>query len=384
MKPVTRRKHRGVSLIEALVAVAVMAIGMMGLVGMQSSLRSTSDLAKQRSEASRLAQQAIEEWRSFSSIQGNPAALDYTDLAEGVTADAAIVGTNATFTRTRTIASLAAPARGKALTVDVSWPDRTGQTQSVRLTSLIAGIAPDLPLTMAVPSTGDGIGPTKGRNRAIPIDAKDLGDGTSGLMPPTAPTGQVWLFDNKTGVFRICSTSATFQADLLPSNITGCTGSFLAITGFVRYSLSATQPASTAALEPTSSPADLPGYTTPNPLIVSVTESPASGTEFCYAVVDELTVPAYSAYFCAVPVSNMARTVRLSFGPATLLAGATSPDDRSPSRVRVCRYFDLAGSGTYNNPSASVANQNYLVILAGDGTNVFTCPNSGATASHAP
>lgn len=61
-------RDRGVSLIEALVALAVMAFGMLGVVGMQSTLRFNSDVSKQRSEAVRIVQETVEQRRNFSTI----------------------------------------------------------------------------------------------------------------------------------------------------------------------------------------------------------------------------------------------------------------------------------------------------------------------------
>ena len=63
-----RRRIRGVSLVEALVALAVMSIGMLALVGVQSTMRLNSDLAKQRTEATRIASEEIERMRSFISL----------------------------------------------------------------------------------------------------------------------------------------------------------------------------------------------------------------------------------------------------------------------------------------------------------------------------
>lgn len=67
----TRRsmiRQRGVTLIEALVAMAVMAFGMLALVGVQSTLRVNADLAKQRAEATRLAEAQLEAARSFVAV----------------------------------------------------------------------------------------------------------------------------------------------------------------------------------------------------------------------------------------------------------------------------------------------------------------------------
>ncbi len=67
---VGRRAQRGVSLVEAIVAMAVMAFGMMAIVGLQTTLRANSDVAKQRSEAVRIAEEAIETARAFSLMAG--------------------------------------------------------------------------------------------------------------------------------------------------------------------------------------------------------------------------------------------------------------------------------------------------------------------------
>ena len=58
------------SLVEAIVAMAVMAFGMMAIVGLQTTLRANSDVAKQRSEAVRIAEEAIETARAFSLMAG--------------------------------------------------------------------------------------------------------------------------------------------------------------------------------------------------------------------------------------------------------------------------------------------------------------------------
>ena len=60
--------RRGVSLVEALVAMAVMSIGMLAVVGVQGTMRLNSDLARQRTEATRIASEEIERVRSFTSL----------------------------------------------------------------------------------------------------------------------------------------------------------------------------------------------------------------------------------------------------------------------------------------------------------------------------
>ena len=48
-----RPLQRGISLVEALVAMLVMSFGMLAIVGLQATLRLNADVAKQRAEAVR-------------------------------------------------------------------------------------------------------------------------------------------------------------------------------------------------------------------------------------------------------------------------------------------------------------------------------------------
>ena len=95
--------QRGVSLVEAIVAMAVMAFGMMALVGLQTTLRLNADVAKQRSEAVRIGEAAIENWRAFSTMPITAGVKAYGDIALGVLADEAVAGSNATYTLKRTV-----------------------------------------------------------------------------------------------------------------------------------------------------------------------------------------------------------------------------------------------------------------------------------------
>ena len=70
------RSQRGVSLIEALVAMAVMAFGTLGVLGVQTTLRLNADIAKQRNEAVRIGQETIEAARSFELVRSDDANID--------------------------------------------------------------------------------------------------------------------------------------------------------------------------------------------------------------------------------------------------------------------------------------------------------------------
>jgi type IV pilus modification protein PilV len=375
-------QQRGVSLIEALVAMAVMSIGMLGLVGLQTSLRSTSDVAKQRSEAVRLAQERVEEARAFVYLDTTANVADYTDMTEG-TVDETLVRTNATYLRQRTVTTLPSPRKGKTVQVNVSWTDRTGQTQSVQLSTVVAGIAPELAATLVVPGDGDVLRQPQGRKRGIPPQAKELGGGNSGFIPPTAPT-VAWIFNNATGLVSLCTTTASSTSNLVydPANLPGnnvvCgNDKAILLSGFVRYATAATQPTSADAANPTSTaPATPPVPTvtyinTPGGSVTCVRENSTSGSP-------------YTAYYCAIPVS-VAPGVPLTWSGQLAFSGlawASSSTDDSATNRRVCRYYPTS---PYNQVAEPLANQNYLVIAAGSGAGtIFTCPSPTVPHQSAP
>lgn len=147
--------QRGVSLIEALVALVVLAIGSIAYVGMQGNLRLNGDVARQRSEAVRIAQAAIESWRAYRTLAPDAALTDYVEIA--TVGDMPVTGTNATYTLKRTVIDAdtdAAAPRLKTVVVDVRWTDRAADIHSVRLSTAIAASPPELAGTLSVPPGG--------------------------------------------------------------------------------------------------------------------------------------------------------------------------------------------------------------------------------------
>lgn len=65
-----RRRLRGVALVEVLVAATVMALGVAGITLTQPILSASSDAARLRAEATRLAQQKLDELRAFQRVPG--------------------------------------------------------------------------------------------------------------------------------------------------------------------------------------------------------------------------------------------------------------------------------------------------------------------------
>lgn len=382
-----RLGQRGISLIEAVVAMGVMAFGMLAVIGLQVTLRGNGDIAKQRAEAVRIAQQAVEDWRAIAAIEATAGVVDYQDLASDGPTN--IAGINGTYARSRTVTTWPGGSPPmKTLAVSVTWTDRNGDPQTVELSTVVAGVAPELAGSLALPPTGSPSRQPRGRNPGIPYTAKELGGGTSALKLPGLLQTVVWRFDNVTGLITLCETAAANTTnDLTTANVVNCAGNAIALSGFVRYHLDVTQPDLADALSPASLPPAVPLTATVN------YSAPAAGSTACFTE-DPIAATPYTVYFCAIPVTVVAGVIpgwsgRLAFGAAARIATTSNPDDRDPARVRICRYFETSAlpdpaddtnDGDYTSVTVPLANQNYLAMNAGDGAVVFDCPTQIAVA----
>jgi Tfp pilus assembly protein PilV len=399
------RRHRGVSLIEALVALAVMAFGMLGVVGMQAALRTGADQSKQRSEAVRLAQEEMERARAFGQIATAPAGEHTYALIATAPAASAFSSSNsayqgnATFQRSVTVvdhvASAASAPRMKTVTVDVSWRDRDfdstlGNERSVTLRSIVAEIAPALAGSLGVPTNRSAPQRPGGRNINIPRTNTQPGSGDTTIFTPPGGGGVTWVFDNASGLITNTCTAGSPPV---------CTAANLAlISGYIRFATGA---------QPTAAEAELPTDPVPTALaalgvVVNYTAplpggSVSSSGGGCY--VGPPSPSNYLDYYCAMPLafvgyaSNSTWTGVLDLVLPTGTLATDLGTDNDATRYRVCRYTpdpstDTPAGGneahplTYTAVGGSLSNQNFLVISAGDGTNpAFTCPIDDATTS---
>lgn len=375
---------RGVSLIEAMVAVGVMAFGMLAVVGLQVTLRTNGDISKQRAEAVRIAQQSIEDWRAFVAMEATAVVVDYQDLiSDGGPIN--VPGINATYARTRTITVWPGGSPPmKTLAVAVTWVDRNGETQSVLLNSVIAGVAPDLAGSLAVPTDGvTGLKPL-GRSRAIPLLAKDLGS-VSGFMPPQPVGGGVtWVFNNVSGLITgVCNLPARTTSTLVAADVAACSANTLAqlLRGYVRFASVLAVPDATQAETPTGLPLNLdislsllnpPDYPTP-PVCFDDAQAVA------FAAVPGSAV----SYYCAIfSKANGLWSGRSRVVPSGWTIGVLAGE------YKVCRYTppaldDLAGGKNKDHPLVytepgsaafgSLSGQNFFVISA-----AHACPTEAA------
>lgn len=176
--PAPRRAQRGITLVEALVAFAVMAIGLLALVRVQAGLRLEADITRQRAEAVRIAQEDLERLRAYATL----ADFDATTVATVLT-DAQTLDVNTSYTLTRSVQALAATG-ARLVSVTVSWTDRRGNAQNLTLRTLLARNDPALAGQLSVTPADTAVSRPFNRNVQIPATAVDLGDGKSGFRPP--------------------------------------------------------------------------------------------------------------------------------------------------------------------------------------------------------
>jgi Tfp pilus assembly protein PilV len=394
----SRRRQRGVSLIEALVALAVMAFGMLGVVGMQATLRTGADQSKQRSEAVRLAQEEMERLRAFGQLASAPSG-EHTYALIGPAAAASVYSStntlyqaNTTFQRSLAVvdhvASAASAPRMKTVTVDVSWRDRDydatlANERSVTLRSIVAEIPPVLAGSLGVPYNRSAPQRPGGRNINIPRSNTQPGSGDTTVFTPPGGGGVTWVFDNTTGLITSTCTAAVPPV---------CTAANLAlISGYIRFATDA---------QPTAAEAELPSDPVPPALaalgVIVNYSDPAPGGDVSSAsggcFVGPPSPSNYLQYFCAMPLafvgfkSNNTWTGVLDLVLPTGTLANDIGTDNAATRYRVCRYTadhttDAPAGGneahplTYTAVSGSLSNQNFLVISAGDGSSAaFTCP----------
>ncbi|MDE2627448.1 MAG: hypothetical protein KGL99_09885 [Burkholderiales bacterium] len=397
-----RRGQRGTTLLEALIAFLVLTLGMLTVARVQTHLRLNADMARQRSEAVRLAQEDLESLRAYAVLAAASGARSYNDIASRsrtVDSDSGYA-TDTSYLVARAVDAGGTPS-AKAASVTVSWTDRSGGAQQVALSSVIAGADPAFSGALALARGDASVQRPFGRSSAIPIAAKDLGDGRSAFKP-VANGSIAWVFDNHSGaVTGRCTgvNAVTSTRDLTLADLARCDATVgRVLSGVVRYS-SASPPDAAAAN-------DLPMAATVALALSggSYTSAPDCATEamktVSYGVAGRLqfnavpidATPAsmgllgwaetgerYLAYRCVVyPLASGQWSGRTTLQPVGWSIGS------SVAERRVCRYSaDLDGSGAidaniehparYAAVETALANQNFLVIL---GTEI--CPGGHA------
>lgn len=343
-----RQGARGFSLIEALIAMAVVAFGLLSVAGMQLMLARNADVAKQRSEATRLAQQQLEALRSFTTIGDVPGQASWDSMAGGTD----VTTTNTAFTRTWSVAGAAGdPLR--RISVAVSWVDRAGDTQNVTLNSVISKTDPSDVGALGFPlPQNTTLKRPKNRNLNIPVPAIDLGGGKSVYQ---IANNFAVVFTNDSGYVVMRCDFVVTSADQLSA----CTAySAYILAGYVSLSGTSTFPAGLA-------------------LNTGLLTGPSGVTCTLGNAIDQndgSAISGYKYYLCVVAIP-----AGQSWSGKVLFAGMSSGAD-----YLVCRFqYPVApGIGAnqrnvqpYNAVAESLDSQNYVLSAAS------SCPTISGVAT---
>ena len=243
--PSRKEAQRGATLFESLVAFVVLAAGTVAVGQLQTQLRRDADLARERSEAVRLGEEQMERLRAFSSIAAASGIHAYASIGSGETVVDAATGYagHASYRVVRSVDETLFTG-AKAAQVTVHWTDRAGTAREVAFASFIARNDPVYAGAMAL-GAGSVPGVVRGRSGrapAIPVDAKDLGDGRS-VWKPTAGGSVAFVFDNGSGdIVAQCSgiAASTSTRDLVTADLSGCSPvRALLLAGTVRFTSAA-------------------------------------------------------------------------------------------------------------------------------------------------
>lgn len=400
------RLSRGVSLVEAMVALAIMGFGMLAVVGVQATMRLNADIAKQRSEATRVGQERMEALRAFTAI--DTGANQYTSIASAGAQNVAGLTTNTTYRISQAVVDYVDPP-SKALTVTVAWNDRTDQTQQVVLRSVIAAAAPALSGTLSVRPGSAAGGPVRrpfSRHPTIPVLAKDFGTGRSAFVPPWQ-SRYVFVFNNITGVITgVCDLgfagSGLTNDTITPTDVAACDNNTQAqlLSGFVRFWRDTSGPDLTAA-----DVEDPPGPALRLRMRLTLTSTGHPATPFCIDDAGGLSTElfnqtlAYATYFCVIQSNTPALwsgTTEVEAQNTDTIGGevewhisnsTSGPADEPP--FRICRYTPATSDSNpvanrdhprnYTDVAGNLIDQNFVAIPSGKScpTDVAANPATG-------
>jgi len=328
-----RGGQRGASLLEALLAFAVLSLGMLGVARLHAGVQASVQRDAQQMQALRAAQRALEGLRA--AVAPLPV----------VATDALDVVPDLAGARLRLERRLAGDDTASALawtTIAVDAIDRPGAAPPVSLHSALGRA--EAALSGALLLARDAVARVHGRAASIPPSARALGDGRS-VWRPASALPLAFVFDDATG--RITARCDDERA--LPDACVALDALLLA--GWVRVSLAAPPDAANpvdAAL----------------PLAIALSLSQGRLAE--PGCLTELRDGAL-AYHCVIEPDGGAWSGRSDLVPQGWTIGAAA------GQYAVCRYVGAAGDAgagdrnathpaRYDHVDRPLMQQNFLVI----------------------
>jgi Tfp pilus assembly protein PilV len=341
MKTYRCTASRGFTLLEAVVALVVLAFGMLAIAGFQLNLSRGSDVAKQRTEATRLAQQKMEELRAFPTVVPG-GGIGYADLQSSAAPETAVTTSNTTYTRSWTVSGSAFDPQ-RTITVTVAWTDRAGDNDQVVLQSVISKSNPaDIGSLRAATVPSGFLYAPKGRNPGIPIRAVDI-PSSDPYQPPERSrlyrAGRWFAFLNESGEVFDCggTTMPTNDTNLLSE----CTKVTL-LAGYISAAQGATLPSETQINAKFVDGTRPDGVT---PVIADVGGPPVPGTlPLCFveATTDDndpsTPIAGFLTYGCLVTTANHAVPTPPATTPPAGHHWSARVELFGTVSVKVCRF----------------------------------------------
>lgn len=222
------RKSLGFSLIEVLVSMAVVALGLLAVLGVQTKLIDSSGETKAKAEAVALAQARLEEIRNYTHTYQTEADFNANFVGNRNAAEE-VPGVNALYT-----ISEARVVNGdtKQVTVNVTWTDRDGASQTVSLDTRLGWESPRAAAEEARANEDPAVTPPTGRAR--------LGDGrVENWDPESPPEGtrrngdNTYSYNDGSGDYKLVTTDGTVVLTLEDACLTDTCTDFVKISGRV-------------------------------------------------------------------------------------------------------------------------------------------------------
>jgi hypothetical protein len=359
--------QNGFSVIEALIGFIIFAIGFITLASIQTNLMYHSDLAKQKTEAIRFAQNELENFKSFSQINGGSnswSSLSSTSspiIINSYTTSSQTASTNTTFSIQRNIES-DINKTFRLVSAIVNWPDRKGTLQSVTLASIISKSNPvdsayiNLPLPQ-----NTFLKRPKSRNINIPIQAADLGDGNSAFQ---LRGNYAIIFNDASGyIIKKCNTLITTLAQT--NDLTKCSNySAYLLAGYVTYD------ATDSTLRQSQigmNTADLSDWDNTGGKLISCIYQQARNQN------TGTILPRIYYYICVIPaLADKGWSGRVRIGGIPIGPNKYYTVCRHEYRTETGSNYNQRNVQPYSNVNESIDNQNYFISTA----QLVRCPTN--------
>lgn len=333
-------RQAGATLLEAMIALALTAFGLLGLATLQASLQTQVDLSRQQAEALQLARGALEDARR----------IDAVDVA---------AEDNPIGARLQREVHAHPWLALQSIHQHLDWQDRLGQPRRLSLQGAATALPPALSGALMLGAAGWPGARIGHRHGAIPPAAHDLGDGRSVFQPVP---GVAWIFDHASGdVVGICQDLPA-DASLDAATLAACARNVRAqwIGGFVQFTDGAPRNLDfTLNLSSSGHPA---------PGAACVDDAPAT--------VAAATLKQVVRYHCLVQANDLGRwSGRVEIVPRAFVDGPDGTQaawSDAPGGLRVCRVGGAPTGGqsavnapspaTYLDVTGALTQQNFLIV----------------------